>query len=132
MTWTPADELEALRGQIEASSTLITRCTLDKAKVQPPSGMVHAWLQPPVLSWDQWDEWDSEYELVLVAGTTETQQKGATLMLQALDELQQAGVNLVRAEPAGWKLADTSQIVAAYDITVRVNGPIEKIGENHG
>ena len=132
MTWTITDELEALRAQIESSSDLITRCTLDKAGVQPPSGQVHAWLQPPSLAWDQWSDWDSEYELVLIAGTTETQEKGALLMLKAITELMDSGVNLVSAEPAGWKLADTTQIVAAYDIKVRVNGPIEKTGEEHG
>lgn len=120
------DEMEALRQQIEDSSPLITRCTLDKSGVQPPSGQVHAWMQPPSLTWDSWGEWDSSYELVLVAGTPETQEQAALLMLRAITDLQDNGVNIDTAEPAGWKLADTSQIVAAYQLEVHVDGRIEK------
>lgn len=119
MTFTIADELENLRAQIERSSGLIARCTLDSAQVKPEPGQVHVWLQPPSVEWDMWDEWETEYTAMLVAGTVSTQLDAALLMLRALTDMQTAGVNVRDAEPSGWNR--DGQLVAAYRVTLTTN-----------
>ena len=121
---TITDELDALRRRIEASSDLIARCTLDAAAVRPEPGQVHVWLEPPSLTWTMWNEWDSEYTAVLVAGTVSTQATAARLMLDAITDMQQAGLNLKTAEPSGWKR--DGQLVAAYLVTLTVDNLTDK------
>lgn len=129
-TWTLCDELEALRGQIEQSSPLIARCTIDAQAVVPERGQVHAWLTPPDIDWNMWDEWTTEYTCVLVAGTTATQDEAARLMLQAITDMQHAGVNLIDARSASWKRADSSQLLAAYLLTIHTDNTTRKDDDN--
>lgn len=126
MTWTLKDELESMRDRIEQASPLIARCTLDSKAVVPERGQVHAWLQPPDITWNMWDEWDTEYTCVLVAGTATTQMQAALLMLQAITDLQQAGVNLTDATPASWNRDDNNSNVAAYVLTLRTDNTTER------
>lgn len=115
---TLTDELGAMRRQIEASSPLIVRCTTDASAIVPARGQVHAWLQPPDIQWDQWDEWTTTYQVVLVAGTTATQDTAARLLLDAITDMQHSGVNLVDATTGQWKRADAGGTVGAYILTV--------------
>lgn len=124
MTWTLTDELEAMRECIEQASPLIARCTLDAKAVVPERGQVHAWLQPPEIEWEMWDEWTTEYTCVLVAGKTTTQMEAALLMLQAITDLQHAGVNLTQATPASWRRDDNNNAVAAYMIDLKTDDTI--------
>ena len=71
-----------------------------------------------------WNEWDSEYTAVLVAGTVSTQATAARLMLDAITDMQQAGLNLKTAEPSGWKR--DGQLVAAYLVTLTVDNLTDK------
>lgn len=123
-TWTLCDELEAMRRRIEESSPLIARCTLDAQAVTPERGQVHAWLEPPDVDWTMWGEWDTEYTCVLVAGTTATQLEAARLMLSAMTDMQDAGVNLKTARVASWKRSDAGGPVAAYVLTLDTDNTI--------
>lgn len=128
--WTLVDELESMRRQIEASSPLIARCTLDAQAVTPERGQVHAWLTPPDIEWDMWNEWKTEYTCVLVAGTTTTQAEAARLILQAITDMQDAGINLIDAQSASWKRSDTGAVIAAYLITLNTNNTTGKDTNN--
>lgn len=128
--WTLVDEMESMRRQIEASSPLIARCTLDAQAVTPERGQVHAWLTPPDIEWDMWNEWKTEYTCVLVAGTTTTQAEAARLILQAITDMQDAGINLIDAQSASWKRSDTGAVIAAYLITLNTNNTTGKDTNN--
>lgn len=128
--WTLVDELESMRRQIEESSPLIARCTLDAQAVTPERGQVHAWLTPPDIEWDMWGEWKTEYTCVLVAGTTTTQAEAARLILQAITDMQDAGINLIDAQSASWKRSDTGAVIAAYLITLNTNNTTGKDTNN--
>lgn len=124
--WTLTDELDAMRRRIEQASDLIARCTLDSKSVTPERGQVHAWLTPPDIDWDMWGEWNTEYTCVLVAGTTATQLEAAKLMLRAITDLQQAGVNLMSARVANWRRDDGSGTLAAYVLTLDTDNQLER------
>lgn len=126
MTGTILDEMTAMRDRIQTASKLITRCTWDAEAVKPPSGEVHAYLQPPDLDWDSWTGWSSDYTLVLAAGQPHTQAQSIPLILQAVQDLQDAGVNLQTGSAASWKLADSSNLIAAYELSVRPDGIVER------
>ena len=114
MTGTIFDEWEALRQQIEQSSDLIVRCTGDATEIKPTSQAVMAYLQAPDLEWDQWTEWDSTYTLVLTSGTYISQATAVKTILQAINDLMLAGINMTDGYSASWKLADSTDLIAAY------------------
>lgn len=127
MTATIMAEMEAMRQRIADASPLITRCTWDATQIKPPTGEVHAYLQVPDLEWARWEGWSSTYTLVIAAGTWRTQAQAIPLLLQAIQDMQDAGVNLITASSASWKLADSTDLIAAYEITVETDSKTERM-----
>lgn len=135
MSFTILDEWDALRRQIEQASSLIVRCTGDSTEIKPTSQTVMAYLQAPDLEWSMWDEWDSTYTLVLTSGTYMSQGTAVQTILQAIQDLMTAKVNLINGSSASWKLADSTDLIAAYELTVKPDGTTERMmqdgnGEN--
>lgn len=127
MSVTVFDELQAMCQRVMDASPLITRCTWDATQVKPPSGEVHAYMQAPDLEWESWDEWNGTYTLVLTAGTWLTQGQAVPLLLQAITDLQNARVNLQNGSSASWKLADSTDLIAAYEMTITPDAQVERM-----
>ena len=130
MSFTIFDEWEALRQQIEQASSLIVRCTGDATEIKPTSQTVMAYLQAPDLEWAQWSEWDSTYTLVLTSGTYMSQGTAVQTILQAINDLMLAGINMTDGYSASWKLADSTDLIAAYELTVKPDGTTERMMQN--
>lgn len=130
MNGTILDEWNALRQQIEQASDLIVRCTGDATEIKPTSQSVMAYLQAPDLEWGQWTEWESTYTLVLTSGTYMSQGTAVQTILQAIQDLMEAGINMTDGYSASWKLADSTDLIAAYEITVKPDGTTERMMQN--
>ena len=130
MTGTILDEWEALRQQIEQASDLIVRCTGDATEIKPTSQTVMAYLQAPDLEWTPWAAWESRYTRVLTSGTYMSQGTAMQTILQAIQDLMEAGINMTDGYSASWKLADSTDLIAAYEITVKPDGTTERMMQN--
>lgn len=131
MTGTILDEWTALRQQIEQASDLIVRCTGDATEIKPTSQTVMAYLQAPDLEWDMWgNEWTGTYTLVLTSGTYMSQGTAVQTILQAIQDLMDVGINMTDGYSASWKLADSTDLIAAYELTVKPDGTTERMMQN--
>jgi hypothetical protein len=114
------DELtEQLTERItEAGHGLILQVTTDPSLVKPSPGKVSLVIMPPDIAWDGWElEPNVTFKILAVAGTANTNKRGYDLILEAMDIMHQADVNMATATPVGFDLAGAGTL-AAYEITL--------------
>lgn len=111
------EQRDGLLDALEQSSDLIDRATADSAKAKPPTGLVHAVIGPPDITWDNWHEVSCVWSVWIISGTTSTQAEALDLLYRAMDDITEARtVNVTAAEPASWTRDGSNY--AAYRLTI--------------
>lgn len=121
------DERDALIALLESTlSDLVQIVTADEAEARPAPGRVAVFIEPPDLAYPDWTgEPTITWRLDVIAGTTATQPAALPLIIDAIDLLARAGLNIARAEPVTFTAGGTASL-AAYQITCN---PLEIIEE---
>lgn len=110
------DQLAAVTKTItDALGDLAATVTTDSATARPTTGKVAALIEPPTLDWETWTSASITWTVDIIAGTAATQADSITLLLQAIDRLAQADVNLDTCVPITWTISGLGNL-AAYQV----------------
>lgn len=106
--------------------TTITSVGIDAQAIRPAPGKVAIFVEPPTVEYDSWGPPTTTWTLDLVAGTPATQATALDDIMDALETLASAHLNIKDARPATWNLAGSGSL-AAYQITLN---PLDLIEES--
>jgi hypothetical protein len=121
------DERDALIDLLESTlGGLVQIVTTDEAEARPAPGKVAVFIEPPDLAYPDWTgEPTITWRLDVIAGTTATQPAALPSIIDAIDALAGARLNIARAEPVTFTAGGTAKL-AAYQVTLN---PLEIIEE---
>lgn len=101
----------------EHTGGLVDEVTVDPAAVRPLPGRASILIEPPDLKWPSWNDPVIAWKIDVIAGTTATQRESLDLILDVIEHMIDADLNVDAAVPVTFSLAGAGDR-AAYQITL--------------
>lgn len=115
---TYASKYAILDDLLKKASSRIVHVSSDPTTIKPQNTGVSVWISPPTIDFDQWHVAEYSFKIFLIAGRSFDQVKAINTILETIEDLTRAGINMSYAQPATFTADGTSEL-AAYEVTIK-------------
>ena len=112
------NKLKTVTDMIRNSSERINQVTTDPTAIKPSNNSVSVWIKPPEVEWELFNEPSYTFVIYLVAGRPFSKNNAALELLETIEDMSAAHLNMSYAHPAEFTVEGIGDL-AAYEISLK-------------